>query len=61
MKQARILNYVDSRLNYTSGQTYKTSKWKKQILERDKDKCRSCFNVVKDRFRKRKFNHSSDI
>lgn len=59
MKQTLILNYLEPRSMYNKGRNFSLSKWRKKVITRDKDRCRNCFNTVKDRFRKCKFSNEA--
>lgn len=58
-KQTRLLNYLEPRISYNKGQILSLSKWKKEILTRDKNKCKSCLNEINDIFRNRNFQNEA--
>ena len=53
-KQAKLLNYLEPRLNYNQGKVFSITKWRKEVLARDKNKCQNCFNAIIDIHRNRK-------
>ncbi|MFH1052848.1 MAG: HNH endonuclease [Candidatus Woesearchaeota archaeon] len=59
VKQAKLLNYVEPRISYNSGEICGLAKWRKLVVERDKGKCQNCFNSVKDWLRKRNFSNEA--
>ena len=53
MKQSRLLNFTEPRSQYNDGEHFHIAKWRKKIVERDKD-CKNCDNSISDPHRNRK-------
>ena len=52
-KQTKLLNYLEPRISYNKGKVLGISKWRKNVLGRDKNKCQNCFNAIIDIHRNR--------
>ena len=58
-KQSKILNFTEPRINYNAGVILHIAKWKKEVVKRDKNICKNCFDSIQDGFRNRKFPHEA--
>jgi 5-methylcytosine-specific restriction endonuclease McrA len=59
MKQTLLLNYLEPRSNYNSGKALSLVKWRKEVLGRDSNICKNCFNAIKDIFRRRCYSNEA--
>ncbi|MFH1317307.1 MAG: HNH endonuclease [Candidatus Woesearchaeota archaeon] len=59
VKQAKLLNYVEPRINYIAGDAFSVSTWRKRVLEKDNNRCQNCFNSIIDWIRGRKFSNEA--
>jgi|GEM_PF-6834014 predicted restriction endonuclease len=58
-KQTKLLNYLEPRLSYNKGRVLSITKWRKEVLAKDKNKCQNCFNAITDIYRHRKSSNEA--
>lgn len=59
MGQWKLQNYLAPDLTYSEGIAYSKFKWRKLVLDRDKNRCQNCFNTIKDIFTNQAYSNEA--